>query len=449
MALILRSSKNFPLTNEELDGNFVFLNDQINLKLSVDDFTPNAVLVKLNSAPRGEDSNIDASLLRGLAPTDLNTANSIVKRDANKNFAANIIVASQFQGKATDADHADEADVADTLSVTLPINKGGTAGITAAEARTNLGAVNIAGDTMTGKLSLPACTTARASLNIPAGTAPAEANKQIGDMWAVATGFYARLGASDKQFAFTDSNITGTSANVTGIVALVNGGTGANSAANARNNLGAAAKGVNSDITRLTGLTTPLTPSQGGTGIATPGKAGNFLMSTGSAWESKDIGIPMPPAAIMAFYRTTAPAGWLECNGQNVSRTTYADLWAAMGNPDTGNGNTTFTIPDLRGEFIRGWDHARGVDSGRAIGSSQSQSIKDHRHNLKGDKGTQYYVLNDANVTPPDTGASLAQGPDARNDGQWYKYTGYVDGTGIASAETRPRNVAFMYCIKI
>lgn len=449
MALILRSSKNFPLTNEELDGNFIFLNDQVNLKLSEDDFTPAAVLAKLNAADRGEESNIDASLLRGLAPTDVNTANSIVKRDANRNFAANVIVANQFQGKATDADHADEADVADTLSVTLPINKGGTAGITAAEARSNLGVVNIDGDTMTGKLILPASNSTRASLNVPSGAAPSTANKQSGDLWSTTSGFFVRLGTTDKQFAFTDSNITGTASNVTGIVSLVNGGTGANTAANARANLGAAARGVNSDITRLTGLTTPLSPNQGGTGLQNPGKAGNFLMSTGSAWESRDLGIPLPPAAIMAFYRTTAPAGWLECNGAAVSRTTYADLWNAMGNPNTGNGTTTFNLPDLRGEFVRGWDHSRGVDAGRALGSTQVDRFKDHRHDLKGDKGTQYYVINDANVTPPDTGATLNQGPDARNDGQWYKWTGYVDGSDKGGTETRPRNIALMYCIKI
>jgi phage-related tail fiber protein len=73
--------------------------------------------------------------------------------------------------------------------------------------------------------------------------------------------------------------------------------------------------------------------------------------------------------AIMPFSFSLAPDGWLECNGSEVSRTTYANLFSKIGtNYGVGDGVNTFNIPDLRGEFIRGWDNGRGVDSNRSLG---------------------------------------------------------------------------------
>lgn len=95
---------------------------------------------------------------------------------------------------------------------------------------------------------------------------------------------------------------------------------------------------------------------------------------------------------------TAAPAGTLKANGALVSRTTYADLWAyaqASGNLiaeaswasggnyahfSDGNGSTTFRLPELRGEFPRFWDDARGIDAGRAIGVRQDQAYLNHGH---------------------------------------------------------------------
>lgn len=78
----------------------------------------------------------------------------------------------------------------------------------------------------------------------------------------------------------------------------------------------------------------------------------------------------VPAGTIIAYADSTPPDGWLECNGQAVSRTTYADLFAAIGTTfGAGDSLTTFNLPDLRGEFIRGWDNGRGVDVGRSLGS--------------------------------------------------------------------------------
>jgi microcystin-dependent protein len=89
---------------------------------------------------------------------------------------------------------------------------------------------------------------------------------------------------------------------------------------------------------------------------------------------------------ISMFARSTAPSGYLKCNGAAISRTTYEALFSAIGTTfGAGDGSTTFNIPDLRGEFIRGWDDARGVDAGRAFGSYQdSQLLKANRYYLVG-----------------------------------------------------------------
>ncbi len=98
---------------------------------------------------------------------------------------------------------------------------------------------------------------------------------------------------------------------------------------------------------------------------------------------------------VSGFAATTAPDGWLKCNGQAVSRTTYADLWThaqASGNLAAteggklsgefgpGDGSTTFSLPDYRGKFLRAWDDSAGVDTGRAIGSEQASANLAHGH---------------------------------------------------------------------
>ncbi len=84
---------------------------------------------------------------------------------------------------------------------------------------------------------------------------------------------------------------------------------------------------------------------------------------------------------VVAFARSSAPSGFLKCNGAAVSRTTYAALYAAIGTTfGSGDGSTTFNVPDLRGEFVRGWDDARGIDSGRTFGSWQDGQNVSHTH---------------------------------------------------------------------
>ncbi|MFZ2155662.1 MAG: hypothetical protein WAV72_06020, partial [Bradyrhizobium sp.] len=96
----------------------------------------------------------------------------------------------------------------------------------------------------------------------------------------------------------------------------------------------------------------------------------------------------------------------------------------------TGDLSTTFRIPDARGEFIRGYDDGRGVDSGRALGAHQSESFKDHTHT-----GT----LGGATIVVTSTGVASVLQPGATSTG--------TASTG-GGTETRPRNNALLACIK-
>lgn len=122
--------------------------------------------------------------------------------------------------------------------------------------------------------------------------------------------------------------------------------------------------------------------------------------------------------SIIAFASQTAPVGWIECAGAELSRTAYLNLFSLIGTTfGEGDGSTTFNLPDLRGEFIRGWDNGRGVDDGRVFGSWQDQLFPNHSH---GSLTVQ-------------TGSSVT-----------------VTRGNVATVleDSYPRNVALIYCIK-
>ena len=96
-----------------------------------------------------------------------------------------------------------------------------------------------------------------------------------------------------------------------------------------------------------------------------------FYYYNGSKWDC----VSTPAGTVNWFAGDTAPTGYLECNGQSVSTTAFAELFAAIGYTHGGSGGS-FNVPDLRGEFIRGWDHGRGADPGRGLGSWQAQDFK-------------------------------------------------------------------------
>lgn len=114
-----------------------------------------------------------------------------------------------------------------------------------------------------------------------------------------------------------------------------------------------------------------------------------------------------PPGVIAAYMATNAPAGWLLCDGSAVSRTTYSVLFGVIGTSSgSGNGSTTFNLPDLRGMFLRGVDNvglrdpnggsrmmpAPGGNSGRNVGSIQDHQIEGHTHQAGGLRAGIYLV---------------------------------------------------------
>jgi microcystin-dependent protein len=131
---------------------------------------------------------------------------------------------------------------------------------------------------------------------------------------------------------------------------------------------------------------------------------------------------------------TNIPTGWMECDGRELSRTIFSDLFTVIGTTfGSGDGTYTFNLPDLRGEFIRGWDHGKGIDLDRQLGSWQADEFKAHYHS------TTFYSSISAGWG---SGGRLSHGQD--ESGVYTKNTNNTGGT-----ETRPRNVAFMFIIKV
>lgn len=143
------------------------------------------------------------------------------------------------------------------------------------------------------------------------------------------------------------------------------------------------------------------------------------------------VGFPLP------WPQATPPGGWLKCNGATFDKVKYPKLATAY---------PSGILPDLRGEFLRGWDDARGVDSGRALLSAQGDTLQNITATF-GDitTGTNAYAtgaLSSSVLTH-----NLQQLPTTGN----YKQQNYsFDASRVArtSAETRPRNVAFNYIVR-
>jgi microcystin-dependent protein len=168
----------------------------------------------------------------------------------------------------------------------------------------------------------------------------------------------------------------------------------------------------------------------------------------------------VPPGAVFWFAAKNAPAGYLECNGAEVSRADYAALFAVIGAAfGPGDGETTFKLPDLRGEFIRGWDNGRGIDVTRTFGVLQGNAVQGHTHNVTGtatSAGAHAHSVNGALSAVNAAFAQFLSTSGSVNTGQVQTgssgaHTHTVTGAAAADAtarETRPRNVALLPCIK-
>ncbi|MCD4735293.1 MAG: tail fiber protein [Bacteroidales bacterium] len=166
--------------------------------------------------------------------------------------------------------------------------------------------------------------------------------------------------------------------------------------------------------------------------------------------QKADNGVPV--GAVMPFMGVNAPAGWLVCNGQSIATgDEYADLRAVIGN----------TVPDLRGEFLRGWDNGRGRDpdansrnGGDNVGSIQNDLFLshnhggvvtggEHQHNYNGVGGHPYnYAGSYATVQILDFNSTKQA--SVPTSGSGHQHTISSDGGN----ETRPKNVYVNFIIK-
>ena len=160
------------------------------------------------------------------------------------------------------------------------------------------------------------------------------------------------------------------------------------------------------------------------------GSAGQVLTVAGGVptWASP-AGTPV--GTVILYGVDTAPTGFLKANGAAISRSTYADLFTAIGTTfGVGDGSTTFNVPDLRGYFPRGWADNGSIDSGRSFGSTQAAT----------------------SVGTPDAGNDAPQGGFQNSDGNDGSNTTRSPSTMSFTSNTykkvRPVNLALLACIK-
>jgi len=119
-----------------------------------------------------------------------------------------------------------------------------------------------------------------------------------------------------------------------------------------------------------TDITGTLPTANGGTGLTSPGTAGNLLTSNGTTWTSA-APQGVPTGTILDFGGTSAPSGYLLCDGSNVNRTTEASLFAVIGTAfGAGDGSTTFGVPDFRRRVAVGSGGTGSATLGNALGNS-------------------------------------------------------------------------------
>lgn len=168
------------------------------------------------------------------------------------------------------------------------------------------------------------------------------------------------------------------------------------------------------------------------------------------AWER-----PLPPGLILFVESDTAPTGTLKANGATVSRTTYAALFAVIGTRHgSGDGSTTFALPDYRGRFVRALDDGAGIDTGRTLGSAQAGAIEGHTHASgtlsTGSAGshTHSYTSPASSLAGGGSGnfyVATGSGTTGSSGSHTHTMTGSTASTG--GAETRPVNRAALAVI--
>lgn len=528
MALVFRTDQSTPLTNDQLDGNFKYLRDQLLLKYLISDFTSVNISAELNTLGIGQTTLALASVnalnawtVKDLAPSAAlpvsTDKSSLVSRTSSGEITVSTVYGN-LSGNAATATLSSGATKLQTARAINGVAFDGTANITIVDA-TKLA---LTGGTMSGKVTFAPASAILSSVNF--GTsAVAPSAPSNGDMWATSSGLFFRISGVTYKTAQVDSPT------FTGLVSAP-GYTGVADSVITISHLDAAKVVLNTSIALKSNLNsptftgTPLAPTAiantNNTQIATTAyvttaatnnassltaayqlytnnavitysNTNNIALALKSNLDSPTFtGVPRAPTAAVTdnstqiattafansaaatvqqqlnaavtalnnaiattrpvpvgavFYmsKPTVPYGYLEANGQVISRSTYVDLWNYLGQPNTGNGSTTFNIIDLRAEFIRSWDNGRGIDTNRQIGSNQESTNLAHNHGSAGDD--QLGSWSNGVAGWPGTSRGTFQ-YDAKSN---YGGGGQIwDTTTDGANESRPRNVALMPVIK-
>lgn len=480
MPLVFRKNQSTPLTNDQVDGNFEFLKEQIESKYSTSDFTAANISLKLRttsanqtSAQLSEANAINSWLLRDLAPSSTlpsaTDKSSIVSRSSTGDITVNSVTGN-LVGNALTATTASEAVKLQTSRTINGIAFDGTSNITIADTTK----LPLSGGTLTGTLTLYS---GGSSAPVNFGTADgAPGTVNNGDVWATTSGLFYKISGETTQIApivspiFTGTprapgytlgtisqivtishldnaknlltsdinlkaplnspqftgNVTAptpaTNSAPTTIVATTAYTTNVvnakateittqyqNYTTNAISNYATIVNNLlalkaNLDSPNLTG--NPTAPTQVTTDnsnrIANTAFIANAINSLKSILDGDiaalrnyvDTSKSVPTGAVFYMATSVVPNGYLECDGSWVLKSQYESLWQALGFPVLGTGVNAlkFQLPDLRGEFVRGWDHGRGVDrnfagsASREILSWQIGSL--HIHNDENDTYT-------------------------------------------------------------
>jgi microcystin-dependent protein len=164
----------------------------------------------------------------------------------------------------------------------------------------------------------------------------------------------------------------------------------------------------------------------------------------------------VPPGNINASASTTVPAGWLLCDGSPVSRTTYARLFAAIGTTwGSGDGTTTFNLPDLRGMFLRGAgtsgnnkDAAGNYFTGLTVGNFSNDKLQGHWHDISARADGAMVGMT---ATAKSAGGTAAMIPQFASGSAYVAGTfapDLTDGTPRTGNETKPASYSVNYIIK-
>lgn len=163
--------------------------------------------------------------------------------------------------------------------------------------------------------------------------------------------------------------------------------------------------------------------------------------------------ISIPAGTVIQYASPNPPDGYIKCNGYELSRTVYSRLFNAIGTTfGAGDGSTTFNIPDLRGVWARAWDDGRGIDPFRVFGSYQEDSYLNHSHAASSSTaGAHTHGILGGNANTGTNRGNTSSNTNytiPTNSAGDHTHTITVNASTTGSTETRPKNIALLYCIK-